>query len=108
MTSHREAEATSAPDERAPLLAHQGARPETHSAPESEDEAVLVPEKTASKTWHYVWRGFWVIFVVFIIAVFVKGWIEADDVNVSLKAPLYQHGTWDLISRDYSSILKAH
>lgn len=82
MASHREAEATPVPDERAPLLAHPRARPETYASPET-DEPDLEPEKTTSKTWWYVWRGFWVVSAILIIAVFVKGWIDADDVNVS-------------------------
>jgi hypothetical protein len=89
MASHHEAEVTSVPDERAPLLAHQEARLDAHPATETEDVADIEPEKTASRTWHYIWRGFWVIFAIFVIAVFVKGWIEADDVNVSLTRPLY-------------------
>jgi hypothetical protein len=88
MASHRQVEAPITPDERAPLLAHQEARTDAQPASGEEDVAVLEPEKAAARTWHYVWRGFWILFALFVIAVFVKGWIEADDVNVSLRRPL--------------------
>lgn len=38
-------------------------------------------EKTPAR-W-YLWRAFWVIAVALVLAVFIKGWIDADgDVNV--------------------------
>lgn len=88
MASSRENAAGSAPDERAPLLGNEDARHDTAAIPD-EDEPLLEPEKARSKTWYYAWRGFWVILATLVIAVFVKGWIDADDVNVSLHVQRY-------------------
>ena len=82
MTSRNDVENRPAPDERAPLLAHEAGR--DHSRAPSENSHVSSePPKATSRTWRYCWRAFWIVFVVLIIAVFVKGWISADDVDVS-------------------------
>lgn len=59
-----------------PLL---GDRPE-----EEQDER---EPATRGKKW-YAWRIFWGLLVVIIVAVFVKGWIDADDTEFDLKAAL--------------------
>jgi len=82
MAAQRELDITAAPDERAPLLAPNHAQ---YGADETaEDDATSEPGKTVSNTWFYVWRGFCVLFAILVLAVFVKGWIDADDVNVSV------------------------
>lgn len=86
MSSHRTVEPHEQAHERAPLLANDNVRYDT-TTPQEEDEATSEPEKTSSKTWNYVWRSFWCLFALLVIAVFVKGWIDADDVNVSGHAP---------------------
>lgn len=74
MASSRDIEGAVTPSERSPLLAP---RP-------SEDGGSLPDEpKVGSRKWRYAWRGFWVVFVTLIVAVFIKGWIDADDVDVS-------------------------
>lgn len=73
----------STPDERAPLLAHEDVRHGT-GAPSEENESSTEPQKASSKTWEYVWKGCLFVFAVLVVAVFVKGWIDADDVNVSV------------------------
>ncbi|KAF2024343.1 hypothetical protein EK21DRAFT_104709 [Setomelanomma holmii] len=45
-------------------------------------------EKATSRTWYYVWRGVWAMFAILIVAVFVEGWIDLDDVNFDLNALL--------------------
>jgi hypothetical protein len=83
MTSIRSTRSNPTADERAPLLAHDDVR--RHSSTPSEEREVSVePEKATSRTWYYVWRGVCAIFAILVVAVFVKGWIDADDVNVSL------------------------
>jgi hypothetical protein len=82
MTSRREPEIDTAPDERAPLLAQDAVRYDAGAQPEDGD-LTSEPQKPISKTWHYAWRGLCIVFAILIIAVFVKGWIDADDVNVS-------------------------
>ncbi|KAF8599992.1 mitochondrial carrier [Ceratobasidium sp. AG-I] len=62
-------------DERAPLL----------EQPSHGDDAPL----SQPRTWGwYVWRGFWVVFAAVILGVFIKGWIDADDVDFDLKGAL--------------------
>jgi hypothetical protein len=81
MTSHREPVVNAAPDERAPLLAQDDER--FDPAQPEDGDSTSEPQKPISKTWQYAWRGFCIVFAILIIAVFVKGWIDADDVNVS-------------------------
>lgn len=83
MVSHRQTEGGLTPDERAPLLAHEAVQDDT-GVPRREDESILEPEKAASRKWQYAWRGFWTVLAILVTAVFVKGWIDADDVNVSV------------------------
>jgi hypothetical protein len=83
MTSHRDLENNSMPDERAPLLAPERAEGATTVSPD-DDDAAPKPQSEASKRRAYGWRGFWIVVAILIIAVFVKGWIESDDVEVSI------------------------
>jgi uncharacterized membrane protein YraQ (UPF0718 family) len=42
------------------------------------------PKQLGQASW-YVWRVFWVVVAALILAVFIKGWIDAgSDVNVRL------------------------
>jgi hypothetical protein len=68
------------------LLGNENERHDAAAISE-EDELLLEPEKARTKIWYYAWRGFWLILAILVIAVFVKGWIDADDVNVSLHVP---------------------
>lgn len=80
MAARRDLENGSTSDERAPLLAPQ----RVEEDPALPEEAVAAkPQSEASKRREYGWRGFWIVVVILVIAVFVKGWIEADDVDVS-------------------------
>ena len=80
MTSPRDAEISATTDERAPLLAGEAARGE-----ETYPDIRVEPQKEASTTWHYVWRGISALLAILVIAVFVKGWIDSDDVDVSFR-----------------------
>ncbi|KAG8733069.1 hypothetical protein FRC11_008904 [Ceratobasidium sp. 423] len=69
-------------DERAPLL--QG----EHTANEHEQAALLEPPpEPRTKSW-YAWRIFWAVFAAVVLGVFIKGWIDADDLEFDLKAAL--------------------
>ena len=81
MASHQDVETGSAADERAPLLGQQPS--EEANASSSPDEALPKPQSEDSKRRQYGWRGFWIVVGILIVAAFVKGWIEADDVDVS-------------------------
>lgn len=105
MPPPRDAERGATPDERAPLLA--GATvPEYTRVPRDSSEVPSEPEpqKEVSRTWHYVWRGFLAVFAILVMAVFIKGWIDADDVQVRISRFA---GTWRLAHRTASLISKA-
>jgi len=106
MPSQRDLEGGSVPDERAHLLSHDAARQHTPTPSES-DEIIDQPEKAASKTWYYVWRGILAVFAILVIAVFIKGWIEADDVDVCSCA-LSRYIQTPKAHSMHSSISKAH
>ncbi|KAI2486730.1 Carrier protein [Pyrenophora tritici-repentis] len=87
MSSQRDLERASIPDERAPLLAHDDTRPQRATPSESGD-SLDEPEKVTLNTWYYVWRAILALFAILIIAVFIKAWIDADDVEFDLKGAL--------------------
>jgi hypothetical protein len=69
---------TAAVDEETPLLIND----------ELTSEEQELDPKQLEPTWArwYFWRIFWVIVAAFILAVFIKGWIDAgSDVNASTK-----------------------
>ncbi|KAH5238263.1 hypothetical protein HBI72_228570 [Parastagonospora nodorum] len=86
MAAQREIDTTATSDERAPLLAPEHARYDADET--TEDDAIAEAGEATSNTWLYLWRGFWVLLAMLIIAVFIKGWINADDVNFDLKGAL--------------------
>lgn len=71
------------PDERAPLLQHADVRQRTPTPSEC-DDTIDEPQKATSRTWFYVWRSLLALFVILVVVVFVKGWIDADDVDVCI------------------------
>lgn len=81
MSSQRDLESRNTPDERAPLLAHDDGREYT-AVPSERGDIPEDTQKEVSRTWKYVWRGFLAVFSILIIVVFVKAWIDADDVKV--------------------------
>lgn len=40
-------------------------------------------EKKGRTTSWWLWRAFWAVLAIFVLAVFIKGWIDAKDTNVS-------------------------
>ncbi|KAF1937390.1 mitochondrial carrier [Clathrospora elynae] len=87
MGSHRDLEGSALPDERAPLLAQDAVHHDTDASSEVEISSIE-EQKAGSRTWWYVWRGTWAVFAILIIAMFVKGWMSADDVDFDLKGAL--------------------
>lgn len=81
MAARRDIEHGSTSGEREPLLAPQQSEGDATSP--LEDDSAPEPQSEASKRREYGWRGFWIIVTILIVAVFVKGWIESDDVDVS-------------------------
>jgi hypothetical protein len=84
MASRRDIENGSIPGEREPLLAPP--RNEGGAVAPPEDDTAPEPQSEASKRREYGWRGFWIVVVILIVAIFVKGWIESDEVDVSTAA----------------------
>jgi hypothetical protein len=67
-------------NEETPLLAER--RPSSEGEEELDDEGEEEPKKTSHVSW-YAWRIFWVVIVGLLLAVFIKGWVDAGgDVQV--------------------------
>jgi hypothetical protein len=74
MSRENDVETQAVPTESTPLLVG-----EQSGQPQPDEQ---VNEKKSAR-W-YLWRIFWVIAAALVLAVFIKGWIDADgDVNVS-------------------------
>lgn len=68
--------------ETTPLLASQAEEGEN----QHEEAQLLEPpqsEAKRTKSWWF-WRILWTVLAILVLAVFIKGWIDADDVEVSL------------------------
>ncbi|ORY68261.1 mitochondrial carrier domain-containing protein [Pseudomassariella vexata] len=84
-------------DEQTPLLKdtaqsgpeQQTPQPENHGSGEAEHEqaALLEPPPERTRSW-YFWRVLWFVVAAVILAVFIKGWVDADDVEFDLKSAL--------------------
>lgn len=74
MTLENDVETQAGLTESTPLLVGEQSR---QSHPDQQEN------KKRSARW-YLWRAFWLIAAALVLAVFIKGWIDADgDVNVS-------------------------
>ncbi|KUI66442.1 hypothetical protein VM1G_02174 [Cytospora mali] len=72
--------------EQTPLLASQA----EEGRNEHEEAALLEPpqnESKRTKSWWF-WRILWAVLAALLLAVFIKGWIDADDVDFDLKGAL--------------------
>jgi hypothetical protein len=96
MSQNPDAESSPKPsDERTPLLRREDDDEDEQASeatlladgqrsPGSQhEEAALLepPRQPRTKSW-YIWRLFWFVVVALVLAFFIKGWIEADDVDV--------------------------
>lgn len=68
-------------NEQTPLLGdHQPAqRPEEQPEEPEQSEEEPKPKPTS---W-YLWRGFWFVLGALVLALFIKGWVDSGDVDVS-------------------------
>ncbi|KAH8652056.1 mitochondrial carrier domain-containing protein [Xylariales sp. PMI_506] len=69
-----------------------GSADDDRSIPEDEHEAAALLEPPAespvrTKSW-YIWRAFWLILAALLLALFIKGWVDADDVQFDLGGAL--------------------
>lgn len=74
-------EAIERSDERAPLLAQPRLRQNLQTLPRG-DELSPETDQTPWTFWRLAWNGFWAVLIIVLITLFVKGWIDADDVEV--------------------------
>ena len=95
-SKHDDPENQAGSDEQTPLLGERresGAEHETEQTPlldgqasihdEHEQAALLEPPPwKRTRSWWF-WRILWTIVAALILAVFIKGWIDADDTHVS-------------------------
>lgn len=68
--------------EQTPLLASQA----EDGRDEHEQAALLEPpqnEARRTRSWWF-WRVLWAVLAALLLAVFIKGWIDAEDVDVSI------------------------
>lgn len=97
MASRRDVEtAPATPDERAPLLAPSLPPTEEPVQDADVDAAVAEQRVEAAKRREYGWRGFWIVVGIVGVGFFVKGWVEADDVDVSIVCLERESGKWGL------------
>lgn len=69
--------------ETTPLLASHA----DEGADQHEEAELLEPpqsETKRTKSWWF-WRILWAVLAILVLAVFIKGWIDSDDVEVSLQ-----------------------
>ncbi|KAH8882971.1 mitochondrial carrier [Thozetella sp. PMI_491] len=85
-----DAENQAAAHERTPLLQEQtpllqGDQPPVEGA-QGETPAPEQPEEeVAARNWtRHAWQGFWAVVAAFVLAVFIKGWVDAGDVDFDL------------------------
>lgn len=70
-------------EETALLQDHQSDHQSGQEPEEQVDEEGVEPKQPRKASW-YIWRLLWVMFGALVLAVFIKGWIDAgSDVNVS-------------------------
>jgi hypothetical protein len=79
----------SEPSERSPLLEVEPVPEDPNEyAEDIDDDASLKSQDQHPSKYRYYWWALWTILTVAILAVFIKGWIDADDVDFDLKGAL--------------------
>lgn len=76
-------------DERAPLLANDHQNDNNQDGQTNEinsEESEVIEENNEQKAYSYIWIASWIALTIVLI-IFIKGWIDADDVNVSIVYP---------------------
>lgn len=71
--------------EETPLLASRDHQSGENGHDEHEEAALLEPpqsETKRTKSWWF-WRILWTVLAALLLAVFIKGWIDAKDIDVS-------------------------
>lgn len=84
MAFRPDVEANTKPDERAPLLANESSRRDVETQSVNDEAEPDKPAAVARNWQWYAWRGFWAVLAILVVAVFIKGWVDSEDVDVSL------------------------
>jgi hypothetical protein len=87
MVSRRNSETGRIPDERSPLLAVEPV-PEGSASTSDDDLPLLKSQDQPDRKYRYFWWAFLFVFTTIIVAIFIKGWIDADDVDFDLAGAL--------------------
>jgi uncharacterized membrane protein YraQ (UPF0718 family) len=87
MAFRPDVEANTKPDERAPLLANESSRHDAEAQPVDNEAEPDKPAVVARNWQWYAWRGFWAVLIILVLAVFIKGWVNSEDVDVSSLLP---------------------
>lgn len=77
-TEERHQSSAAAYDEQSPLLG------DAPRLVDSEQQVQPDPRTDEKPRYRYAWRIFWGVVAVFVLAVFVKAWVDAKDTNVSI------------------------
>jgi hypothetical protein len=83
MVARNDTEAASISHERDPLLQHDHT-PDPATVPSDDDLSPPAPSR-----WRYLWLTISVVLGASIVALFIKGWIDADDSDVSLVTTIH-------------------
>lgn len=86
MAARNGTEAASLQNERDPLLQHDRS-PDATGVP-SDDDGDDVPPSAPSK-WRWLWLAISMVLGAGLAALFIKGWIDADDTDVSLVTTIH-------------------
>ncbi|KAF5026998.1 hypothetical protein F66182_872 [Fusarium sp. NRRL 66182] len=84
MSTQNDPETAQRSTEQTPLLADQPQRDGGEDESQPDAEPTL---ETRPRSW-YAWRIFWAVLAIAVLAVFIKGWIDADDSKFDLKGAL--------------------
>ena len=84
MSSTQDSAPVARPTEQTPLLPPEDS-PEVNETTSSEDEDdnSIGKQQDPPNSWKYAWYAVWIFLAAIIFSIFVKGWIDADDVDVS-------------------------
>lgn len=84
--------ATTASEQQALLAGENTGRLYTQTNDEESQEADPLPVKRPWTKARIAWYTFWIILAVVVLGFFIKGWIDADDVDVRLNLAFFLMG----------------
>jgi len=88
MVSDRDPETGGTANEQSPLLSNP--HEPNGTTPTSDDSLSLKSQESPPSQYRYFWMALLFVFSVAILALFIKGWIDSDDVDFDLGSALYR------------------